>query len=390
MKSPPHEMTAVPINNPSEAYRELEEETDAAVRAVLASGSYALGPAAKAFEEEFATFTGATHAIGVSSGTEAVLLALQELEIGPGDEVIVPAFTFIASATAVARLGARTRFVDIDPETFQMDVEGLAAAVTPQTRAVIPVHLYGYAAPLDAYREALAGADKEIPLVEDAAQAIGTWGLWNATRTHAGNYGDFGCFSFYPTKNLPACGEAGIVITGDATRAERLRQLRNHGQVGTYEHGLLGGNARLDALQAAILSVRLPHVERWNETRRRHAARYDTIFRNSGVVDAGLLRLPPPAPPSTTCNYHQYTVRTPHQEALRAGLAERRISAGVYYPIALPHQPIFASLDYSEGEFPEAETACKEVLSLPIHQFLNDDAIEHVGASVVEILRAQG
>jgi dTDP-4-amino-4,6-dideoxygalactose transaminase len=374
----------IPIISPRAAYEELRAETDQAVLRVLASGDYILGQETAAFEKEVAAYLGSRHAVGVSSGTEALLVALQELEVGPGDEVVVPCFTFVATATVVARLGARPVFVDIDPATYQMSPAGLAAALSPRTRAVIPVHLYGYAAPLDEYAAVLARGGREVPLVEDAAQAIGTVCRAGGRAVKAGSIGAWGCFSFYPTKNLPACGEAGVMVTSDDTRAERARQLRAHGMDAPYRHKLLGGNARLDAVQSAILRVRLGRLEEWNERRRAHAALYDRLLGESGLAGRVGLSPAPRARAGELANYHQYTIRAPRRDALKTFLAERGIHTGVYYPIPLALQPVFAAHGHKPGDFPAAEAACLEVLSLPVHQHLEAGDVERVVQGIVD------
>ncbi|MBI4603949.1 MAG: DegT/DnrJ/EryC1/StrS family aminotransferase [Planctomycetes bacterium] len=378
----PTEGRPVPIIAPKAAFQELRRETEEAVLRVLASGDYVLGEETALFEREAAAYLGAAHGVGVSSGTEALLVALQDLEVGPGDEVVVPCFTFIATATVVARLGAKPAFVDIDPETFQMSPRGLAAAITARTRAVIPVHLYGHAAPLDEYRQAIESSGREVPMVEDAAQAIGTVCRLRGRPAKAGTVGLWGCFSFYPTKNLPACGEAGLMVTSDARHAERALQLRNHGQDAPYRHRLLGGNARLDAIQSAVLRVRLRRIEEWNERRRAHAAAYDRHFRERGLLDRPGIRLPPRPRDGEVANYHQYTVRVPRRDELKAHLAERGIQTGVYYPIPVSLQPVFERLGHVPGDFPAAEAACREVLSLPVHQHLAPGDVERVVAEI--------
>lgn len=376
----------IPINNPKAAFETLKKETEEAALRVLASGYYIQGPEVAAFERDACEYIGAAEAVAVSSGTEALLIALQELGIGPGDEVIVPSFTFVASATTAARLGAKLVFADIDINSFQMDPASLEAAITPRTAAILAVHLYGYSAPMDAYLAAAQSGDRDIPIVEDAAQAIGTRRLNPSTgqQESAGTLGAWGCFSFYPTKNLPACGEGGLMVTQDVQRANRARQLRNHGQDATYRHALLGGNGRMDALQGAILSVRLPHLEAWNEQRRRQAALYDRLFTESGLPSKleGFV-LPPQAPEGEVVNYHQYTIRVPRRDELVESLRERGITAGVYYPIPLPLQPIFKDLGLKESDFPKAVQASREVASLPIHQFLSEGDVERVVDAIV-------
>ncbi|HVR75882.1 MAG TPA: DegT/DnrJ/EryC1/StrS family aminotransferase [Planctomycetota bacterium] len=380
----------IPIISPRATFEELREETEAAVLRVLASGDYILGEETRAFEEESARYLGVAHSIGVSSGTEALLVALQELKVGPGDEVIAPCFTFIATATVVMRMGAKPVFADIDPATFQMDVACLEEAVTPRTRAIIPVHLYGHPAPLGKYAR-IAGSQKEpIPIVEDAAQAIGVDLNVGGRRLKAGAAGTWGCFSFYPTKNLPACGEAGLMVTNDAGRAERARQLRAHGQDAPYRHRLLGGNARLDAIQSAVLRVRLRRLEEWNDRRRASAAAYSRLLAESGLVGQGDVRLPPEPGPGETSNWHQYTIRAARRDGLKAHLLARGIHTGVYYPIPLHLQPVFAVLGHRKGDYPEAEKAATEVLSLPVHQHIGADDVEQVVSAITDFYKPQG
>ena len=351
---------------------------------VLESGQYILGPAVEKLEADFCRYLDTTHAIGVSSGTEALLLALGALNVGPGDEVVTTAYSFIASGTCIARCGARPVFADIDPDTYQMDPASLAAAITPRTRAIIAVHLYGHPAPMDEYLAiAREASDEPIAVVEDAAQAIGTVCRVGpeGRPMKAGTIGLWGCFSFYPTKNLPACGEAGLMVTGQPHQAERARQLRVHGMDSQYHHVLLGGNARIDAIQAAILSVRLRHLDRWNDRRRENAAKYDALFEQSGLE---AIKRPPPVREGEVANYHQYTIRVPRRDELRAALGEKGISAGVYYPLALPLQPVFADLGYAEKDFPHASRASEEVLSLPIHQHLSPEEVERVAGEIVD------
>jgi dTDP-4-amino-4,6-dideoxygalactose transaminase len=379
----------IPIIAPRLSFEELREETERAVLEVLASGDYILGRQAGAFESEAAGYLGVKHAVGVSSGTEALLLALQSLDIGPGDEVVTTCYTFIATATVVARLGARPVFVDIDPETYQMDAGGLARALSPTTRAVMCVHLYGHPAPLDAYAAVCASAGRDVPLIEDAAQAIGSVCRVNSRLVKAGSVGLWGCFSFYPTKNLPACGEAGLMVTASDEHAERARQLRNQGMDAPYRHRYLGGNGRLDGIQAAVLRVRLPHIEDWNERRRRNAALYRRLFEDSGLTSRiEGLRLPPVPGEGEVTNYHQFTIRVPRRDELKQHLAEQGIGAGVYYPIPVSMQPVFAHLGHKPGDFPHAEAAAREVLSLPVHQNLAPGDVERVVAAIDEFYRA--
>lgn len=384
--SPSHPISIV---SPRSTFEELRLETERAVLELLASGDYILGHQVAAFEKEVSAYLGTPHAVGVSSGTEALLVALEELGIGHGDEVITTPFTFIATATVVARLGARPKFVDIDPRTFQMSPIGLAEALTARTKAVLCVHLYGHPAPVEEYLRAIRDTGRDVPLLEDAAQALGTVCQVDGKPVKAGTAGLWGTFSFYPTKNLPACGEAGLMVTSDPVRAERARQLRSHGQDAPYRHQLLGGNARLDGIQAAILRVRLPHLEAWNSRRRANAALYDRLFEESGLLtlEEGVA-LPPEAGDGEIANWHQYTLRARRRDELKAFLLERQIQTGVYYPIPVPFQPVFAGLGHRAGDFPEAERAAREVLSLPVHQSLSPGDLERVAAAVVAFYKS--
>jgi len=365
-------------------YQELKEEIDRAVAEALASGEYCLGSQAKAFEEEVARYLDVPFAVGVSSGTDAILLALTELGIGPGDEVIAPAFTFIATATPIVRAGAKPVFVDVEPDGFQMDPERLAAAITPRTRAIIPVHLYGRPAPLAEYLAAAAASAKDpIPLVEDACQAIGSRG----PEGPAGTTGVWGCFSFYPTKNLAACGDAGLMVTRQPERAERARRLRAHGveEGRLYHHTLIGFNARLDGLQAAILRTRLRRLDRENAARAENARRYDEALAASGLTartdprtgkPAARTFAPPPA--GVISNHHQYPVRCSRRDELRTALLERGIQSAVFYPAPLPFQPAFAGMGHRRGDFPHSEALAAEVLCLPVHPYLEPGDVERV------------
>jgi dTDP-4-amino-4,6-dideoxygalactose transaminase len=266
-----------------------------------------------------------------------------------------------------------------------MDAAGLRAAITPRTRAVMCVHLYGHPAPLDAYVAAIRSSGRDLPLVEDAAQAIGTVCRTGGKLVKAGTAGIWGCFSFYPTKNLPACGEAGLMVTPDATQAETARQLRNQGMDAPYRHKHLGGNARLDGIQGAILRVRLPHIEEWNDRRRRNADLYRRLFRETGLLGrVEGLRMPPEPGDGEVANYHQFTIRAPRRDELKGFLQEREIGTGVYYPIPVSLQPVFAGYGHRPGEFPIAEAAAREVLSLPIHQNLAGGDVERVVEAIAE------
>jgi dTDP-4-amino-4,6-dideoxygalactose transaminase len=364
----------VPLLDLQAQYRPIRDEILAAMTRVADSQRFIMGPEIDALEQELSALLGIRHAIAVSSGTDALLLALMALDITAGDEVITPTYSFFATAGCVSRVGARPVLVDIDPATFNIDPERAIAAITPRTKAILPVHLFGQSAELDPLLEAAGRAG--IPIVEDAAQAIGA----SRDGWRVGD-GDLACLSFYPTKNLGAAGDAGLVVTGDDALAARVRRLRTHGAESRYEHLEVGLNSRLDAVQAAVLTVKLKHLDRWNEARRARAAVYDELFRAAEL--AGEVSLPAVAVGSTHV-FHQYVVRVPQREALRAHLAARGIASEVYYPIALHLQPCFASLGYHRGDLPEAERAADEVLALPIYPELERTAQERIVAAVRE------
>jgi dTDP-4-amino-4,6-dideoxygalactose transaminase len=353
-----------------------EELRDAAAR-VLAGSRFILGPEVQALEDELAAFCGARHGVGVNSGTDALLLALKAVGVGPGDEVITSPFSFIASASTIVLAGATPVYVDIDPQTFNLDPEQLSRALTPRTRAIVPVHLYGHPAPMD--RIVAIARAQGLPIVADAAQAIGA--RYDGRGVAA--WGDAACVSFYPTKNLGACGDGGMILTTRDDVAERVRLLRDHGASRKYLHVELGFSSRLDELQAALLRVKLRRLPEWNETRRRVAKRY------AQLLDGLPLALPVERPPAWHV-YHQYTVRTPKRDALAAALGERGVGTAVHYPTILPCQPLFARGSASsvapEGAFPRATQAAAEVLCLPCFPELADQEVEHVALSMRESL----
>ncbi|MGH9400027.1 MAG: DegT/DnrJ/EryC1/StrS family aminotransferase, partial [Thermoanaerobaculia bacterium] len=336
------------------------------VAEVFATGRFVLGPANDTFEKAFARMLGVRHAIGVSSGTDALLVSLLALGVGPGDEVITPAFTFFASAGVVARLNARPVFVDIDPETFNLDAGKLEAAVTPRTKAIQPVHLYGQCADMEPILE--IALRHRIPVLEDACQAVGaTYG-----GKPAGALGTIAAFSFYPTKNLGAAGEAGAVTTGDDDLAALVRILRLHGGAKQYHHDRVGGNFRLDALQAAVLNAKLPRLAGWNERRRSIAARYEELF--AAAAKAGRIVLPAQAAGRRHV-WHRYVVRVADRDTVKARLAEKGIGTSVFYPIPLNEQNCFRGLG-QQGRCPASSKAAAEVLALPIFPELTDAEVE--------------
>jgi dTDP-4-amino-4,6-dideoxygalactose transaminase len=357
----------------------ISGELRAAFERVLASGHFIFGPELAAFEREIAEYLGAPHALGISSGTDALLLALMALEVGPGDEVIAPTFSFFATAGAIARLGATPVFVDIEAHTFNLDVSQVAAKISPRTKAIIPVDLFGQTCDLEALLP-LAEA-RGIPVIEDAAQALGA----ASQRHRAGIDAAFGCYSFFPSKNLGALGDGGLLTVRDPELAQRSRVLRAHGAEPKYHHALVGGNFRLDALQAAFLRVKLPYLASWTAARRENAKRYDALFAQANL-DPALLTTP--ARVYAGHVYNQYVIRTPRRDALQAALRAQGIGCEVYYPIPLHLQKCFAYLGEGLGTHPVAERAAREVLALPIYPELGAERIERVVRAIVTTLES--
>lgn len=363
----------VPFVGLDREYDEVAAELEPAVIEVLRSQAYALGPAVERFEREAAEYLGVANAIGVSNGSDALVLGLAALDVGPGDQVVTTPFTFYATVSAIVQLGAEPVFADISPEDYLLSADAAAAVVTDRTRALLPVQLYGQCVDPAAF-DGIARS-RRIPILEDAAQAIGA----ERGGLRAGSLGDVGSFSFYPTKNLAACGEAGMLVTNDDRLAARLRRLRNQGSDRRYEHLELGWNARMDGIQAAALSVKLRHLDGWAEARRDNARRYGEWLRQAGL-DA-TLGLPTIADGGTHV-FHQYVVRAPRRDELRAHLGERGIGSDVFYPTPLHLQPCFESLGYRVGDLPEAERAAAEVLALPVFPQLRRDEQERVVAEI--------
>jgi dTDP-4-amino-4,6-dideoxygalactose transaminase len=316
-----------------------------------------------AFEKEIAEFAECKFAVGCASGSDALLLALMAYGIGPGDEVITTPFTFVATAGSIARLYARPVFVDIDPTTYNLDPQKLEAAITPRTRAIIPVHLFGLPAEMDSIM-AIA-RHYALPVIEDAAQSIGA----QYRNRSAGSIGDAGCFSFFPSKNLGGAGDGGMIVSSDPQIADRLKLLRQHGSREKYSYEILGMNSRLDALQAAILRVKLKHLSTWTTARERNAERYRTLFTEFGLGEAVGLPL---VPEGSVHVYNQYVIRTKNRDGLRSALRQHGIPTEIYYPSPLHLQPAFAPLGHSQGDFPVSEAACAEVLALPIYPELTE------------------
>lgn len=374
----------VPLLDLGRQYAAIREEILAAVERVCSSQHFILGAEVEALERELAAFTGAAQAVGCASGTDALWLALTAVGVHPGDSVITTAFSFFASASAIVRAGGRPVFVDVDPHTLNLDPHQLEAHLragkSARLRALLPVHLYGQCADMDALREL---ADEfQVAIVEDAAQAIGA--RWRDAR--AGSIGALATFSFYPSKNLSAYGDAGLVTTNHAEFADHMRRLRNHGSPQRYRHEELGWNCRLDAIQAAVLRVKLPHLETWNRKRREHAAAYDLLLTQSGLISAtgdSPVRVLTRSPHAHHV-YHQYVIRAQRRDELRQFLTDRKIGTEIYYPIPLHLQPVFAYLGYREGDLPESERAAREVLALPMFPELTDEEQQWVVESIAE------
>jgi len=373
----------VPLLDLQAQYRPIRAEVLAAITAVCDQQRFIMGPEVEALERELATMLGVRHAIGVSSGTDALLVAMMALGIGPGDEVITSTYSFFATAGCIARLGATPVLVDIDPDTYAIDAAAAAAAVTPRTRAIIPVHLYGQSADMDPLVALAAEPGRRIAVIEDACQAIGA----RYRDRMVGGIGDVGCFSFFPSKNLGAFGDGGLVTTNDDERAGQVRMLRNHGMEPKYHHHLVGGNFRLDALQAAVLRVKARYLSAWTEARRANAARYRRLFGEAGL--SGLVTLPGEQPARYHI-YNQFVVRVPRRTALRAHLDACGIGTEIYYPVPFHLQACFAPLGYGPGSFPRAEAAAASTLALPIYGELTETQQRAVVAAIAEFLRDAG
>ncbi|BCH35530.1 glutamine--scyllo-inositol aminotransferase [Mesorhizobium sp. L-8-10] len=360
----------IPFLDLKAQYAGIKEELDKAVLGVLASTQYVLGEEVAAFEREFADYCGAKHAIAVNTGTSALHLALLAAGIGPGDEVVTVPFTFVATVSAICYAGARPVFVDVDPITLTMDPAKLEAAVTPRTKAILPVHLYGQMADMDAI---MAIAERHgVPVIEDACQAHGA----EYFGQRAGGIGLSGCFSFYPGKNLGACGEGGIAVTNDDEQMKTIRMLRDWGQEQRYHHALKGFNYRMDGIQGAVLRVKLRHLENWTEARRRHARHYSDLL-------SGATRIRTPVEADGRRHvYHVYAIRTHDRDGLQKALAAEGIHTGLHYPIPVHLQEAHLDLGHKPGDFPISEAAAREVLSLPIYPEMTARQVEQVVAAV--------
>jgi dTDP-4-amino-4,6-dideoxygalactose transaminase len=358
--------------DPAAEYRALKAQIDAAVGRVLASGRYVLGPEGEALEREVAAYVGAPHAVGCNSGTDALHLALVAAGIGAGDEVVLPAFTFFATAEAVSYTGATPVFADIDPATFNLSTQSLSEKITAKTRAVIAVHLFGQCAALDEIGALCS--EKKLVLVEDCAQALGA----EYRGRRAGSWGEFGCFSFYPTKNLAAAGDAGLITTTSADYDKVLRMLRHHGSRQSYLHERVGWNSRLDELQAAVLRVKLARLDEFNAARRRAAQRYRE------KLEGARLELPSEDPRGKHV-YHQFTIRAERRDAIREALAADGIASSIFYPLPLHRQPAYEAL-HRDLALPACEAAARTVLSLPINPLIDETSIDRVCARIRDAL----
>jgi len=365
-------LDTVPQMDLAAQYAAIGEEIREAVNKVLASQQFVLGKEGAALEAEIATLCGVKHGIGVASGTDALILGLRAAGVQAGDEVVLPPFTFVATGSAVSALGAKPVFADIDPNTFNIDAEEIAKSITPRTRAILIVHLYGLAADMDPIRD--LAKSRSIPIVEDNAQAIGATYKGKPT----GALGDLACISFYPTKNLGAYGDAGMIVTDSAEMDARLRTLRNHGQASRYDSVEPGWNSRLDEIQAAILRVKLRYLRDWERARRTHAAEYSQLL--SGIESVKT----PDTPAGYEHVFHQYTIRAQRRNELQQFLSERKIGNAVYYPVPLHLQQIYEKLGHRRGSFPEAERAADAVISLPMFPELRSEQIQRVVEAIAE------
>jgi dTDP-4-amino-4,6-dideoxygalactose transaminase len=367
----------VPLLDLQAQFAGIRDEVLSAVVRVCDSQRFVMGPEVEAFEHVMTELLDVRHAIGVSSGTDALLVSLMALGVRSGDEVVTSTYSFFATAGAVSRVGATPVFVDIDPATFNIDVAQVAGTITPRTRALMPVHLFGQAADMDPLVELAAQA--QVPIIEDAAQAIGA----RYRGRPAGGIGALGCFSFFPSKNLGAFGDAGLVTTNDDALASRVRLLRTHGAERQYHHRVVGGNFRIDALQAAVLRVKAPHLASWTAARQRNAARYRELIETAGLTRH--ITLPAEAEGRTHI-YNQFVVRVPDRDRVKAGLEARGVGTAIYYPVPFHEQECFAHLGPWPAGFPEAERAARESLALPVFGELSDDQLRYVVDSLVAII----
>jgi len=376
MSTPAQPAITVPLLDLKAQYAPLKGRVMEAVEAIFDSQWFVNGQAVGDLEKAIASYCGCAEAVGVSSGTDALLCAMMALGIAPGDEVITTPYTFFATAGSIARLGAKPVFVDIDPATYNLDAAKIEAAITDKTKAIVPVHLFGQCADMDPILK-IAQA-RNLLVIEDAAQAIGA----EYQERRAGSMGTVGCFSFFPSKNLGGAGDGGMITTQDTGLAEKLRDFRNHGSRPKYYHQWVGGNFRLDTIQAAYLLIKLEHLDAWHVARRRNAARYDEL-----LADIEEVRVPSLGDHNTSI-YNQYAIRVPKRDKLKQHLADANVGTEIYYPLCLHEQACFADLGYKKGDFPEAEAAAAESLALPIYPELTDEQIVHVAEQIQKFFQS--
>ncbi len=365
----------VPLLDLKAQYQSIRNEIEPAIKEVVESQHFIMGPQIKTCEAAIAEYSHCAHGVGVSSGTDALLVALMAEGIKPGDEVITTPYTFFATAGSIARLGAKPVFVDIDPVTYNINPALIEKKITAKTKVIMPVHLYGQMADMDPILE--IACKHKLAVIEDAAQAIGS----EYKGKRAGSIGQYGCFSFFPSKNLGCFGDGGMVVTNDAVRAEKLAILRMHGSKPKYYHKVIGGNFRFDTLQAAVVLIKLKHLDSWSAARQSNAKRYDQLFAAAGLVDKKMVVLP-----TVTTNRHifnQYVIRVQRRDELQAFLKTRSIGTEVYYPVPMHIQECFAYLGHKAGDFPESEKAAKETLALPIYPELTDEQAKYVVDSII-------
>lgn len=379
-------MKPVPLLDLKAQFAPLRDSINEAVQRVIDSQYFILGPDVEALEKDVAQYTGARFAIGCASGTDALILSLAAVDVGPGDEVLTTPFSFFSTASCAYKVGARPAFVDIDPVTFNIDPERVEEAIGPKTKALLPVHLFGQSAEMDALLEVARARD--IPVVEDAAQALGATYRSDESgqSAHCGAIGTLGCYSFFPSKNLGGFGDGGMVVTSDETLADRLRELRVHGGRQMYHHKWVGWNSRLDALQAVVLKIKLPHLDDWSAGRAANADRYDRLLTESGLVESGSVQLPHRTDKARHI-FNQYTLRVERRDELKKHLGEKAIGCSVYYPVPLHLQECFQELGYKEGDFPHAERACREVISLPVYPELTGEQQQRVVEEIAGFYR---
>ena len=361
----------IPIINSKRQYETIASKVEPAVLEVMRSGSYILGANNKEFENEMCNYLGCKHAVALNSGTDALHLALRALDIGEGDEVISTAFTFVATSESIGIVGAKPVFVDIDPDTFNLDATKIEEAITPKTKAIIPVHLYGQPCDMDLITD--IAKRHNLFVIEDACQAIGA----EYKGKKVGTIGDIGCFSFYPTKNLGTMGDGGMLTTNSQYIKDRVLALRNHGGAVRYHHDEIGVNSRLDEIQAAILRVKLPYIDSWNKLRREHAAYYNELFAKCDLIET------PKELDNTYCVYHQYTVKVPNRDEVHKMLGEAGIGAMIYYPIPLHLQKVHEKYNFKEGMLPNTEKDTKLVMSLPMFAEITKEEQEEVAKTLI-------